>query len=49
MTLVATPSFEAYRLYAQADRYMRGHMHRDALALLRRALEVDPSGRLARR
>jgi tRNA A-37 threonylcarbamoyl transferase component Bud32/tetratricopeptide (TPR) repeat protein len=47
MTLVATPSLEAYRLYAQADRCMQGHRHRDALALLRRALEIDPEFSMA--
>jgi tetratricopeptide (TPR) repeat protein len=43
MTLVATPSFEAYRLYVQALRLFRAQMAgRKTLGLLRAAVALDP-------
>jgi tetratricopeptide (TPR) repeat protein len=47
MTLVATPSFEAYRLYVQAMRKQDALDFMDAVALHRQALALDPDFAMA--
>jgi tRNA A-37 threonylcarbamoyl transferase component Bud32/tetratricopeptide (TPR) repeat protein len=42
MTAVATPSFEAYRLYVDAARLSHSSYHEGAIVLLREALRLDP-------
>jgi len=49
MTLVATPSFEAYRIYAEAlERYRLQTGNRDLLRRYRAALDLDPGFASAR-